>query len=148
MQYITKVQEFMNCIIKVNPSVLIPRLDSEVLADSVIRVIREKSFEQPEILDMCTGSGALGISIGHEISDAKVTLTDVDQDALSTAISNTQLNNIFNRCSFVTGDMFNAILEDKKYDVIVSNPPYIASEEVDKLTDDVKNYEQIGRAHV
>ena len=141
LQYITKVQEFMNCIIKVNPSVLIPRLDSEVLADSVIRVIREKSFEQPEILDMCTGSGALGISIGHEISDAKLTLTDVDQDALSTAISNTQLNNVFNRCSFVTGDMFDAILEDKKYDVIVSNPPYIASEEVDKLTDDVKNYE-------
>lgn len=141
LQYITKVQEFMGHVFKVNPSVLIPRLDTEILAEQVIGLINGRGVKAPEILDMCTGSGVLGVTMAKEFPDAKVMLADIDKDAMSTAISNAQLNGVFDRCGFVLGDLFKAIPDNKKYDVIISNPPYIPSAEIEKLSIDVKNFE-------
>lgn len=143
LQYITKVQEFMGLPFKVSPAVLIPRLDTEVLAEKVIEVIKALGIERPKILDMCTGSGVLGISIGHAIEDSKVTLSDVSVDALNVAISNSQLNDVFNRCAFVLGDMFEALSEDAEFDVIVSNPPYIESAIIRTLDREVKDHEPL-----
>lgn len=143
LQYITKVQEFNGLMFKVNPSVLIPRLDTEILAEQVIGMIHGKGLEHPSVLDLCTGSGILGICIANEIKDAKVMLADVDVDAMNTAINNAQLNGVFERCSFVVGDMFSAIPDGRKYDVIVSNPPYIPTDEIKKLSTEVKDYEPI-----
>lgn len=143
LQYLTKVQEFMGLPFKVSPAVLIPRLDTEVLAEKVIEIIRGFDIKNPRILDMCTGSGVLGVSIGHEIKDSKITLSDVSVDAINVAISNAQLNDVFNRCAFALGDMFNALGDNARFDVIVSNPPYIESDIIKTLQTEVKDHEPL-----
>ena len=141
LQYILGMQEFMGLPIRVNPSVLIPRLDTEVLVDKVIKLIREKDWDHPEVLDMCTGSGAIGVTIAHEISEALVTMTDISEEALKTAMSNAGLNKVNRKCVFLLGDMFDALPEEKQYDVIVCNPPYIKSDTIDTLSVEVRDHE-------
>lgn len=141
LQYITGVQEFMGLLFRVNPSVLIPRLDTEILVDQAIGILRGKEWENPFILDMCTGSGAIGITMAHEFPDAEVTLTDVSKEAISTAMGNAQINDVFPRCLFLEGDMFEAIPKGKRFDMIISNPPYIESEVIETLSTEVKDHE-------
>ena len=141
LQYIVGMQEFMGLPFRVNPSVLIPRLDTEVLAEEVLKIIAQKGLKEPEVLDLCTGSGALGITIAAKVPGARVTLTDVSEEALHTAMGNAALNNVGRRCSFLLGDMFEAIPEDKQFDIIVCNPPYIKSDVIDTLDVEVKDHE-------
>ena len=141
LQYIVGTQEFMGLPFRVNPSVLIPRLDTEVLVENVIETIKSKNLTQPEVLDMCTGSGAIGISIASKVPNAIVTMTDVSGEALQTAMSNAGLNGVNRRCIFLLGDMFKAIPDDKHYDVIICNPPYIPSAVIDTLDIEVKDHE-------
>lgn len=141
LQYILGVQEFMGLPFRVNPSVLIPRLDTEVLAENVIKLIREKDWAHPEVLDMCTGSGALGVSIAYNVPEALVTLTDVSEDALKIAMKNAGINKVNKQCIFLLGDMFEALPEEKQYDVIVCNPPYIESKVIDRLSVEVRDHE-------
>lgn len=141
LQYILGYQKFMGHPIKVDPSVLIPRMETEVLVDSVIKVMNMKKWERPAVLDMCTGSGAIGISIACAVPDSVVTMTDVSKDALEMADYNARLNKINHRCIFSCGDLFDAIDTGNKYDVFVANPPYIESAEVDKLMPEVKDHE-------
>ena len=141
MQYIVKVQEFMGLPFKVNPDVLIPRLDTEILAEQVIGVIRGKGWEKPSILDLCTGSGALGITLAHEFPEASVTLTDVSEAAVRTARENARVNRTTTNCRFLTGTMFEPLAEDETFDVIVSNPPYIPSAVIETLDTEVKDHE-------
>ena len=141
LQYIVGMQEFMGLPFRVNPSVLIPRLDTEVLADEVLKIIDQKGLKNPEVLDLCTGSGALGITIAAKVPGALVTLTDVSEEALHTAMGNAALNKVGRRCSFLLGDMFDAIPEDKQFDIIVCNPPYIKSNLIETLDVEVKDHE-------
>ncbi len=141
LQYILGMQEFMGMPFRVNPSVLIPRLDSEILAEKVIETINRLSIRRAEVLDLCTGSGALGISIAAKVPDAIVTMTDVSEEALHTAMGNAGLNDVNRRCIFLLGDMFSAVPDDKHYDVIVCNPPYIPSAVIDTLDVEVKDHE-------
>ena len=141
LQYILGIQEFMGLPFRVNPSVLIPRLDTEVLAENVIKLIREKDWEHPEVLDMCTGSGALGVSIAYNVPEALVTLTDVSEEALKTAMNNAGINKVNRQCIFLLGDMFKALPEEKQYDVIVCNPPYIETKVIDRLSVEVREHE-------
>ena len=141
LQYIVGTQEFMGLLFRVNPSVLIPRLDTEILAEKVIAIVKKKGLLKPEILDLCTGSGALGVSIAAKIPDAIVTMTDVSEAALQTAMSNAGLNGVNRRCIFLLGDMFAAVPDDKHYDVIVCNPPYIPSAVIGTLDVEVKDHE-------
>ena len=141
LQYILGMQEFMGLPFRVNPSVLIPRLDTEILAEKVIQTLESMNRRSPEVLDLCTGSGALGVSIAARIPDAVVTMTDVSEDALNTAIGNAGLNGVNRRCIFLLGNMFEALPDDKHYDVIVCNPPYIPSKEIDTLDVEVKDHE-------
>ncbi len=141
LQYIVGMQEFMGLPFRVNPTVLIPRLDTEILVEQVLGIIEGKDMKTPEVLDLCTGSGAIGISIAAKVPEAVVTMTDVSEEALQTAMSNAGLNGVNRRCVFLLGDMFEAIPEDKTFDVIVCNPPYIKSEEIDTLDVEVKEHE-------
>lgn len=141
LQYIVGMQEFMGLPFRVNPSVLIPRFDTEVLAENVLEAIKDERLERPEVLDLCTGSGALGISIASKVPGAIVTMTDNSEDALQTAMSNASLNGVAARCSFLLGDMFGAIPTDRKYDLIVCNPPYIKSDVIDSLDVEVREHE-------
>ena len=141
LQYIVGMQEFMGLPFRVNPSVLIPRLDTEVLVEQVLGIIEGMELEKPEVLDLCTGSGAIGISIAAKVPGAIVTMTDASEEALHTAMGNAGLNGVNRRCSFLLGDMFDAIPEDKVFDIIVCNPPYIKSDVIDTLDVEVKDHE-------
>ena len=141
LQYIVGMQEFMGLPFRVNPSVLIPRLDTEILAEQVLGIIEGKGLERPEVLDLCTGSGALGVTIAAKVPGALVTMTDVSEAALQTAMSNAGLNGVNRRCSFLLGDMFDAVPDDKIFDIIVCNPPYIESDVIETLDVEVKDHE-------
>lgn len=141
LQYIVGMQEFMGLPFRVNPSVLIPRLDTEVLAEQVLGIIEGMDLRSPEILDLCTGSGVLGITIAAKVPEALVTMTDVSEEALKTAMSNAGLNGVNRRCSFLLGDMFDALPEDKTFDIIVCNPPYIKTGDIDTLDVEVREHE-------
>lgn len=141
LQYIVGMQEFMGLPFRVNPSVLIPRLDTEVLAEQVLGIIEGLGLERPEVLDLCTGSGALGVTIAAKVPGALVTMTDVSEEALKTAMGNAGLNGVNRRCSFLLGDMFEALPDDKLFDIIVCNPPYIESDVIETLDVEVKDHE-------
>ena len=141
LQYIVGMQEFMGLPFRVNPSVLIPRLDTEVLAEQVLGIIEGMGLERPEVLDLCTGSGALGVTIAAKVPGALVTMTDVSEEALKTAMGNAGLNGVNRRCSFLLGDMFEALPDDKLFDIIVCNPPYIESDVIETLDVEVKDHE-------
>lgn len=141
LQYIIGVQEFMGLPFRVNEHVLIPRQDTEVLVEQVLGVIKGRELEKPEILDMCTGSGAIGVSLAYERPDSQVTMADISTEAISVAMDNAQLNGVFQRCTFVTGDLFDALPGWKKFDVIVCNPPYIKSDVIETLQPEVRDHE-------
>ena len=141
LQYILGMQEFMGLPFRVNPSVLIPRLDTEVLVEKTLQMMKKKKWAHPEVLDMCTGSGAIGISIAAAVPEALVTMTDVSEKALKTAMANAALNKVNRKCVFLLGDMFDALPADKMFDVIVCNPPYIETDVIDTLAIEVKDNE-------
>lgn len=134
IQYITHHQEFMKLDFYVDKNVLIPRADTETLAEEVISSCNsEKKYK---ILDLCTGSGALGISIARYIPNSCVICTDISSKALEVAKKNAKLNNIDN-IKFIESDMFENIKE--KFDIIVSNPPYIVKDVIRSLDKEVQN---------
>ena len=139
LQYIVGMQEFMGLPFRVNKSVLIPRLDTEVLVEQVLGIIEGKDLKSPEVLDLATGSGAIGVSLAVKVPGSLVTMTDVSEDALKTAMSNAELNGVSRRCSFQLGDMFDAIPEDKVFDIIVCNPP--KTDVIETLDVEVKDHE-------
>lgn len=141
LQYIVGTQEFYGHLFKVNPSVLIPRLDTEVLVEKCIDILKERGMERAEILDMCTGSGAIGISVAAAFPHALVTMTDVSETALKVAMTNAKINNVAGQCSFSKGDMFAAVPADATYDMLICNPPYIESAEINNLEPEVKDFE-------
>ncbi len=133
--YIIGEKEFMGLRFKLNKSTLIPRPDTECLVE---RVIEENTISSPEILDLCTGSGCIGISLAHFIKESYVSLTDISEDALSLASENALINNVSERTDTFKLDVLSDKIE-KTYDIIVSNPPYIKSDVMENL--EVARYE-------
>lgn len=138
LQHITGHQVFMGVDFKVNEYVLTPRQDTEVLVEQALKICKRFPSE-PEVLDMCTGSGCIAVSIkmlaGRELY---MTAVDLSEQALKTAQENAGRQG----CSieFVQSDLFEN-LGNRKYDLIVSNPPYIRSEDIFELMEEVKNHE-------
>ena len=124
VQYIVGNVDFMGNIINVNPSVLIPRFETEELVSETIKRIKLAFNTKVDILDLCTGSGCISISLAKEI-DSNVDATDISKDALEVAKNNSKLNNT--SINFINTDLYTGI--NKKYDVIISNPPYISKDE-------------------
>ena len=141
LQYIVGMQEFMGLPFRVNKSVLIPRLDTEIVAEQVLNIMESKDLQNGEVLDLCTGSGAIGVTVASKMPEATVTMTDISEEALRTAMGNAGLNGVNRRCIFLLGDMFDAVPEDKTYDIIVCNPPYIKSDVIDTLDVEVRDHE-------
>lgn len=137
LQYIVKEWEFYGYPIKVDGRVLIPRQDTEILVEQCIYLMKEK--ENPKILDIGTGSGAISIALAKELPESEVLGLDVSDDALKMAVENRELNNVSN-LKFLKSDVFQHVKE-KNYDLIVSNPPYIPVEEYNELMPEVKEYE-------
>ena len=136
LQHITHSQEFMKMDFKVNKDVLIPRQDTEILVEEVINLA--KDIKNPVILDLCTGSGAIAVSIAKYVKNVKVYAIDISKNAIEIARENAVQNGVINNVKFIESDLFEK-LQDEKFDIIVSNPPYIATKEIKKLSKEVQN---------
>lgn len=137
LQYIIKEWEFYGRTFKVSEGVLIPRPDTEILVEQCVMLMKE--IENPKILDVGTGSGAISITLAKELPDSEVLGLDISDEALKIAVENRELNEALN-LKFLKSDVFKNV-RDKNYDLIVSNPPYIPMEEYNELMPEVKKYE-------
>lgn len=143
IQYITNNQEFMKINFYVDENVLIPQPDTEILAEEIINICRERCTGSSEvqieykILDLCTGSGVIGISLAKYIEDLEITMSDISSRALEIANKNAIKNNVIKKCNFIQSDMFKNI--NDKFDIIVSNPPYIKTEVIKALDKEVQS---------
>ena len=139
LQHLTHQGYFMGYEFFVNENVLVPRQDTEVLVEEALSLIKEK--EVPQILDMCTGSGCILLSLLLEREDALGTGADLSEKALSVAEKNRETYHLETRAELIKSDMFQSgYFEGKKesFDIIVSNPPYIPTEEIEKLQAEVR----------
>lgn len=136
LQHLTGNQEFMGINFKVNENVLIPRQDTEILVEEVIKYINSQE-RKVKVLDMCTGSGCIAISIDKLCDNAQVVGADISKKALEIAEINNKENSA--GVDFIESDLFENIKEC--FDVIVSNPPYIESEKIEKLMPEVRDFE-------
>ena len=138
LQYILGEWEFYGLPFKVSEGVLIPRADTEILVEQCIQLMRE--VEEPNILDIGSGTGAISIAIANELKSSSVTGIDINEKAIELANKNKTLNKIKN-INFVKSNLFENLDKDFKYDLIVSNPPYISKNEYETLMPEVKYYE-------
>ncbi len=134
VQYIVGNVDFYGNTINVNNNVLIPRFETELLVDKLIKRCKDKFSKKIDILDLCTGSGCIAITLDKEI-DSNVDAIDISCDALDVALENNKKNKT--NVNFFESDIFSNV--NKKYDVIVSNPPYISYDE--EIMDIVRNNE-------
>ena len=135
IQYITNYQEFMGLSFYVDSNVLIPQPDTEILVEKVLDILKKDS-DKRNVLDLCTGSGAIGISIA-KYSEGSVMMSDISENALKIAKKNATSNEVIDKCKFVLSDMFENI--EGKFDIIISNPPYIRTKVISTLDAEVQN---------
>ncbi len=140
LQYITGIQEFMKLNFLVTKDVLIPRPDTEILVEEVIR--KAENISNPVILDLCTGSGAIAVSLAKYIKNVHICAIDISSKALEIAKKNAELNGVKNNIEFIESNLFDKIKE-RKFDIIVSNPPYIETETIKTLSKDVQSEPKI-----
>ena len=135
VQYIVGNQEFMKLNFYVDENVLIPQPDTEILVEEVIKDYADKECK---ILDLCTGSGAIAISLAKYIEKSTIVSSDISLKALQIAKLNAEKNLVHNKMKFIQSDIFENI-EDTDFDVIVSNPPYIKTKDISSLSIEVQN---------
>lgn len=129
--YITGTKEFWSLPIKVTPDVLIPRPETEAVVEAALKVFRST------ILDLCTGSGCIAAALAKELPHAQLTVSDISAKAMVVAKENLKFAG--DRVTLIQSDLFQNI--EGKFDMIVSNPPYVASTEWETLPPEIKNYE-------
>jgi release factor glutamine methyltransferase len=155
VQYLTGHQEFMSMDFRVTRDVLIPRQDTEVLVETVIAYAEilsgkgagnEKKGAFISILDMGTGSGCIAVSLAKYIRNCRVVAVDISEEALGVARYNAANNGVQDKIDFIKSDLFSELepmKKDKRFDIIVSNPPYIPSREINSLQKEVKQHEPV-----
>lgn len=142
IQYIINNQEFMKLNFYVDENVLIPQPDTETLVEEVINYVKQNSQLMTstlpiKILDLCTGSGAIAISLAKYIENSRITATDISSKALQIAKLNAEKNLVHTKITFIESDMFDKI-DENDFDIIVSNPPYIETNVIPTLSNDVQ----------
>lgn len=138
LQYIIGCQEFMSLNFKVTKDVLIPRQDTETLVECIIELANE--MDTVSILDIGTGSGCIAISLAYYIKNSQVMGIDISKGALRVAIENARTCGVEKKAVFIESNLFENV-PHKKFDVIVSNPPYIPLKDIDMLEEQVKDFE-------
>lgn len=136
IQYAIGNVEFLKNKILVNKNVLVPRFETEILVDKLIKYIKKYEFKNFNILDLCTGSGCIAISLKKEFSNANITAIDISYRALLVAKKNAKINDV--KISFKRKNVLSSLSKKNMYSILVSNPPYVKlGEEVSRET----NYE-------
>lgn len=142
LQYIMHKQEFMGLNFYVDENVLIPQPDTEILVEEAIKLIHSfEKLDKVQVLDLCTGSGAIAVSIIKYVPNVKVFASDISKKALEVANKNV-INNKVKNVELLESDMFEN-LKNYKFDFIVSNPPYIESNAIKNLSKEVQNEPEI-----
>ncbi len=154
LQHITGVQEFMGLEFAVNEHVLIPRQDTETLVEDALDVIHKnelrgeplsiKAKKDYEVLDLCCGSGAIGVSLAALVANVKVTCSDISKDAIAVAKQNASKLAAGKKITFTEGNLlmpFKGRFKNKKFDMIISNPPYIKTSVIPTLQKEVRDHE-------
>ncbi|GFP77355.1 peptide chain release factor N(5)-glutamine methyltransferase [Clostridium fungisolvens] len=142
IKYILEQAEFYGIELHVEKGVLIPRADTEVLVDEVLGIIKDE--EAIDLCDLCCGSGAIGIAIAKNQKNVKVDFIDIENTPELVTKKNIIDLNLEERCRFIKSNLLEEVIkENKTYDVIVSNPPYIKEDIIPTLMEDVKDYEPI-----
>lgn len=143
LAYILGEWEFYGLIFKVNQNVLIPRIDTEVLAGEAIRIVRSKVWKT-RVMDLCTGSGCVGLAIAANVPACRVVMADSSEEALAVCRQNTLVNNLSRNTTVIEAD---ALKEPPAligaYDAIICNPPYIPAKDIEMLECGVKDYEPL-----
>lgn len=146
LQYLLGETEFMSLTFRVSPAVLIPRQDTELLVEKCMELVGSLSGQSSEalrVLDLCTGSGCIGVSVAHYCPAVTVVASDISLAALEVAVMNSEAVGVKNRMEFCRGDLFDAIGQEERFDIIASNPPYIESSTVQELKVQVKDHEPL-----
>ena len=135
LEHITHQKEFMKLNFFVDENVLIPRQDTEILVEETIKIAQKTNAKK--ILDLCTGSGAIAVSLAKYLPQTDITAIDISNEALKIAKKNAINNKVENQITFVSSNMFTN-LNEEKFDIIVSNPPYIKRNVIEILHKEVK----------
>ncbi len=147
LQYLLARQEFWSIDLKVDPRVFIPRPETELLVEQGLLILSEISFKRtPSILEIGTGSGAIVIALARERKPLFLVATDISREALGLAQENAKLVGVQDQINFVNGDLFGPFCfskENKLFDLILSNPPYLIRPEIGSLAKEVKEHEPI-----
>ena len=143
VQYITGLAAFRDLDLEVTPAVLIPRPETEGLVEAVLEVLRGEVSRWPRarVLDLGTGSGAIALAIAQEWPAASVFASDASPAALEVARRNARAARLESRVEFREGDWFDAVGSDERFEIVTSNPPYIADDEAAALPRDVRDHE-------
>jgi len=141
LQYIRGEVDFYYCSFLVDPSVLIPRQETEILVDTIAQQLSKMDLKDKSLWDVCCGSGCMGISLKKEFPELRVTLSDISTAALELAQRNAERNGV--QVEFVQGDLL-APFAGQKTDFLVCNPPYIAEGEYSTLDREVRDHEPRG----
>ncbi len=145
LQYILEHQEFWSIDFKVDPRVLIPRPETELLVEQSLLILSDTSFKRiPSVLEIGTGSGAIVIALAKEVKNVFLVATDISRDALLLAMENAESAGVRHQIKFVNGDLFDPLRpsrEKRSFDLILSNPPYIIRRKIGTLAKEVKDYE-------
>lgn len=140
MAYILGGREFYGFEVQVDRRVLVPRPDTEVLVDVALRRTAERDM-YGRALDLCTGSGCVALALGLRRRTWKITGSDLSEDALAVARTNAIRLGVARNVHFVHGDLFRSVRENQRFELIVSNPPYIPSGEIAELMPEVRDFE-------
>ncbi len=141
--YLIGSTEFYSLTIRVGPDCLIPRPETEMLVERAIDFLRKRNGDQ-KVLDLCTGSGCVAAAIAKNHPTATIVATDICEKVLAVAADNLRLHGLESRVRLLAGDLFDPIiagLDAARFDLIVSNPPYVSAEEYAKLDRNVRDYE-------
>ena len=142
--YITGVWEFRGLPMEVSRDVLIPRVDTEVLAETAIKYLKDTGRLDARVLDLCSGTGCIGCAIAAELPRVRVVLSDVSPEAMEISRRNVSRNGLDGRISFLPADVMKLPpLMTGSFDLVVSNPPYIPTVEIMTLDPSVRDYEPI-----
>jgi len=145
-QYITGFQEFMSLKFEVNRHVLIPRPETEILVEKIIEYVKENCTGIVNILDIGTGSGCISVSLAYYLPNSRITAVDISCEALEVAKRNAEIAGVENRIQFLQSDLFSQLpqlQENIKFDIIVTNPPYIPSPDLTSLQLEVRGFEPL-----